>query len=470
MSEKNGVLLVYPAYPEESQKPDRPPLGLLTVAAPLVEQGMEVCLLDERAESDFDARLFEELKKNPLCVGISSMSGRHISGALRVSRLVKQQSSVPVVWGGVHPSLMPESTVRHELVDIVVRDDGEETFLELLASLKAPSATLHRIRGIAFKENGQVVMTERAEPTRIENLPLIPFRLVDFDKYSARESWTSEKNVLPMETSRGCPFACSFCTESVRKKKWRALSPERVVSDIKQYAQKYGIRSFTFIDDNLFGNIKRGERIIELMVQENAGIKWYTNIRTDYMARVDSAFLAQMEQSGCGMLTFGAESGSDRILRMVNKRATKEEVIAVNRKLARLNISPHFVTIRGFPTETREDIVKTFLLNIQLLLENKKAICDFPFLIPTPRTVIARQCLKEQADRYSLEGWAKIFDLGKGSRPPWVLEETFDFLKRYRKVIAVIGATNRRSVSWWRNAESRLFLRLVRLALRLGFR
>ena len=106
MNEKDRVVLVYPAYPGEGQKPDRPPLGLLTVAAPLVEQGMEVCLLDERAEKDFDARLSDELKKNPLCVGVSSMSGRHINGALRVSRLVKEQSSIPVVWGGVHPSTM----------------------------------------------------------------------------------------------------------------------------------------------------------------------------------------------------------------------------------------------------------------------------------------------------------------------------------------------------------------------------
>ena len=467
MSKKNRVLLVYPAYPGESQKPDRPPLGLLTVAAPLVEEGIEICLLDQRAETDFDAKLSEELKNSPLCIGISSMSGRHISGALRISRLVKEQSSVPVVWGGVHVSLEPESTVRHELVDIIVRDDGEETFPKLLASLKEPTPNLHQVCGIGFKERGHVVMTESAEPARIENLPLIPFHLVDFVKYDAREPWTSEKNVLPMETSRGCPFSCSFCTESIRKKKWRALSPERIVSDIKEYVQKYGIRSFTFIDDNLFGDIKRGERIVELLVQEDIGIKWYTNIRTDYMARVGSGFLALLEESGCRMLTFGAESGSDRILKMINKRATREQVIATNRKLAQSNISPHFVTIRGFPTETRKDIVDTFLLNIQLLLENKKAICDSPFLIPTPGTVIAGQCLREQMVHYSLEDWAKIFDLERGERPPWVLEETFAFIKRYGKVVGVMTLTNRESISRWRNIAFRLFLRFFRIVLKL---
>lgn len=465
-SKDDRVLLVYPAYPGETQKPDRPPLGLLTVAAPLLEKGVDVCILDERAEKDFDARLAEELKKNPLCVGISSMSGRHITGALRVSRLVKEQSDVPVVWGGVHPSLEPESTVRHELVDIIVRDDGEETFPELLACLKEHEDKLEHVRGIGYKKNNLVVITEPAEAARIENLPLIPFHLIDFDKYHAREPWTSEKNILPMETSRGCPFSCSFCTESVRKKKWRELSPERVISDIKHYVKKYGIRNFTFIDDNLFGNVKRGEKIVELLVRENVAIKWYTNIRTDYVVHVDSDFIRLLEHSGCGMLTFGAESGSERILKMVNKHATKEEVIATNRKLRYSNIFSHFVTIRGFPTETPEDIASTFLLNIQLLLENKKAICDSPFLIPTPGTVIGRQCLRGAADRYSLEDWAGIFDMERGGRPPWVLKETFDFIKRYDKVVSIISRMNRKGVPLWHNTIYRFLLKFIRVILK----
>ena len=467
MSEKDRVILIYPAYPERNETPDRPPLGLLTVAAPLVEQGMEVCFLDERAESDFDARLSDELKKNPLCVGISSMSGRHITGALRVSRLVKEQSSIPVVWGGVHPSLEPESTVRHELVDIIVRDDGEETFPKLLAALKEPNPNLQNIRGIGFKENGHVVMTEPAEPSQIENLPLLPFHLVDYSKYVSREIWTTEKDLLPMETSRGCPFSCTFCTESVRKKKWRALSPERVVSDIKQYIQKYGIRNFTFIDDNLFGNIKRGERIVELLVQENVGIKWYTNVRTDYMAKARPDFIAFLEKTGCRLLTFGAESGSPRILKMINKRADKKDVIVTNRKLARSSIFAHFVAIRGFPTETRRDSIDTFLLGIQILLENRKAIFDLPFLIPTPGTLIAQQCLGERSDTYTMEDWAKTFDVEREGCPPWVLPETFSFIMWCARLRGIIMQTNRKDVSPWQNFKLRLWLRFYRITLKL---
>ena len=107
---KERVILVYPANPGESRRPDRPPLGILTVAAPLIQSGIDVCILDERAEKYFDTKLTEELAKKPICVGISSMSGRHIYGALRVSKFIKEQSNIPVVWGGVHPTILLEET------------------------------------------------------------------------------------------------------------------------------------------------------------------------------------------------------------------------------------------------------------------------------------------------------------------------------------------------------------------------
>ncbi|HNX90688.1 MAG TPA: radical SAM protein [Candidatus Omnitrophota bacterium] len=463
---RGRVLLVYPAYIGEIGKPDRPPLGLLTIAAPLVEKGVEVCLLDERADrEDFDSKLVAELKKNPICVGISSMSGRHIAGALRVSKLVKENSDVPVVWGGVHPSLEPESTIRHPLVDIIVRDDGEETFQELLEALKDPNCDLSKINGIGFKDSdGKVVLTELSSPADISKIPYIPYHLVDFDRYESKDPWTIGRGLIPMETSRGCPFRCSFCTESVRKKKWRSLPPERVINDIKYYIEKYGIYNYTFIDDNLFGNIKRGEDLIDLLAKEDLGIRWYTNIRTDYMSRATPEFLQKLEKAGCCMLTFGAESGSERILKMISKHATQEHVIKTNLNLNRVNISPHYVTIRGFPTETGKDMLDTYLLLIRLVLDNKKAICDSPFLIPTPGTQIFRQCFQDASERdrdLTLEKWAEAFDLEKMGCPMWLDPKTFSVIKHYKWLVGIIQKTNRRKTGWLKNGIYRLFLRLM---------
>lgn len=464
------VVLIFPSLETEKKKPDRPPLGLLTVAGPLLDRGVQVTLLDERAEDDFDHKLLKVLRKHPVCVGISSMSGHQITAGLRISKLVKENSSVPVVWGGVQASLEPRSTIAHAMVDIIVRDDGEETFPRLIDALDNKSFGLDQVAGIAFKCNGKIIFTGTSKPADIEKLPLVPFHLIDFSNYESdpRDSWVSDpKHIIPIETSRGCPYSCIFCTESVRKKKWRALSPQRVIHDIKYYVRTYGIRNFTLIDDNLFGNIKRGEKIIDLLAQAELGIHWYTNIRTDYVAKADPSFIAKLEKSGCKMLTFGAESGSERILKMVNKKATPREVITANRKLAKSSIIPHFVTIRGFPTETKEDIAKTFLLNSRLLLENKRAVCDSPFLIATPSTKIAEMCLGDLVDGFTLEDWSKIIDLFKHQKPPWVLDETYEFINTHVPFSAIASKTNRSSQIL--NILYRFLLRVYRASFRRGY-
>ncbi len=425
------VILVYPASPGVKTRPSYPPLGLLTIAAATLTREIEVCILDERVEDDFDRRLKEELNKNPLCVGISTMSGNQIKGALRVSRLVKEHGAVPVVWGGVHPSLAPRSTVRHRLVDIIVRDDGEETFPRLLAQLQAKNADLSALAGIGFKQNNTVVLTEPAAPVDISRLPPLPFHLVDLNRYGARDHWAGGQKTLGLESSRGCPYRCTFCTESVRKKKWRALSPERAVGDIRAYAQRYGVTHFDLIDDNFFGTKERGEQIVGLLAEERPAIRWYTNIRPDFAAALNDGEVQALLASGIASITFGAESGSTRILQMVDKQSSVENIVAANRKFIGLPVRLHFVLILGFPGETAADIIKTLALSVKLLLENKNAICDMPFLIPTPGTIIAAQCAQPDPEAITLEEHAELFNYGirffppRLKRPPWIPRHIF---------------------------------------------
>ena len=464
------VILVFPSFRQDSERPERPPLGILTVAAPLAARGVEVVVLDERVEENFDALLAQQLETGPLCVGVSSMSGYHITRALRVSELVKRNSAIPVVWGGVQASLEPKSTITHPLVDFIVRDDGEESFPRLLESLASGLRSVAAIPGIAYKTGKTVHFTGEPEPADINKLPLVPFHLIDWKKYGVPpggrdERWTQEpRRIVPMETSRGCPFSCIFCTESARKKKWRSLPPERVVEDIRKCVELYSIRNFTFIDDNLFGDIKRGERLVELLVAADLGISWYSNIRTDFMSRASPAFLGSLEASGCRMLTFGAESGSERVLKMINKKASSGNVLEVNRRLTRRKITPHFVTIRGFPTETAAELRQTYRLLCELMLGNPRALCDSPFLIATPGTRIAEMCLGDRTKTYTLEDWAGVFDLFAGVKPDWVLDETWEFIKSHETFI---------SAMWAAGAESgvkRVAGRMVLWLYRVGFK
>ncbi len=468
------VILVFPAFNILGFRMEHPPLGVMTIAAALVAKDIPVTILDENVEPDFDRRLIALLQEDPVAVGISSMSGRQITAALRVSALVRRHADVPIIWGGVQASLEPETTLAHELVDMVIRNDGEEAFPALIQALMSGATDVGRIQGIGYKKNGRPVMTEDAPPADILKLPPMPFELIDYRRYriepgSRADDWTGDpKYILPMETSRGCPFSCIFCTESVRKKKWRALPPDTVIRHIRHYIMTTGIRNFQFIDDNLFGNIRRGKELIARLAEENLGIRWYSNIRTDFIARVEPSFIRLMEQSGCRLLTFGAESGSERLLAMINKKAHPEDVLAANRRLLGSAIRPHFVTIRGFPTETRGDLIKTLQLLVDIVLENPRAVCDSPCLIATPSTRIADMCLGDTVDGYVLEDWADILDRFKDERPPWVDPDTYRAIRRHRLLPYLVANANRRRG----NAQHlmRLALRTYRMLLRYDHR
>lgn len=453
---KNHVLLIFASLKEDPATLDtetyRPPLGILTIAGPLLEEGFTVTILDERVELDFSNTLKKELSKGPICVGISSMSGWPIKNSLRISRYIKENTRIPVVWGGVHTSLFPGHVINNEYVDYIVIDDGEETLPQLLKCIDGGGMSdLGAIKGIGFKKNGKSIITDTAPPADISKNPPVPLHLLDFSKYTQHKtreiSHRSGLNVnhnIPVETSRGCPYSCSFCTESKRKKKWRALSPTRVISDIKHYIKVTGSKGFSIVDDNFFGQPSRGREIIDLLVKENLDISWHTNVTARLVSNSDEQFLHQMEKSGCKLLVMGAESGSPRILKMIDvKKATVEDIIEANRKLAKTNIISSFICIEGFPTETAEDIKKTFMLSIKLLTENGNAINSNVFLIPTPATVIADMALGEKIKTMGLEDWSEIFDLRMDKRHPWVLDETYVYLRKNRYMFAVFRLANR---------------------------
>lgn len=474
MSSKD-VVLIFPKLStvdvqDASRVTDHPPLGILTIAATLLDWEYNPIILDEQVETEFYNRLDLALSGKPICVGISSMSGSHIKSALMICKYIKEKSDVPVILGGVHASLSPLSSINNDLIDMIVMDDGEDSFRTLVKCLDT-GGDLEDIDGIAFKKDGEVIFNS-PKPYDIENIPQIPYYLVDLNKYSPGplHFWTGRNTVLPMETSRGCPYNCSFCTESVRKKKWRALSAERVIEDIEYYKEKYGVSNFLLIDDNFFGDKKRAEKIIDLMISRNLNIKWYTNVRADFLVRQGETFLKNLEKAGCKMLTFGAESGTQRIMDMIDKQGDIADLYKIDKMIKKTKIIPHFCTIRGFPTEKKEEVKNTYLFTLKLILTNNKACCDIPHLIPTPGTKICKACLGSKAESYTLDDWEKAFEADKQpDKPEWVLDETYKFMKDHEYCNRFISAANRKELSPISYLVFRVFLRLVIISLKLGF-
>lgn len=200
------VILFRPNFSKTGIKESRPPAGLLYVSAPLVKHGYEVAIIDQSVEDHWRERLLDELNAKTLGVGITCLTGHMISGGIKIAELVRQYSGCPVVWGGVHPSLEPDTTIASEHVDIIVSGEGEETALELVGALQENRA-LEDIDGIIFKKNGAIHRTRPRAMYDLNNLPPLPFHLVDFSKYYGNPALQeffnfTKKSAVSIETSR----------------------------------------------------------------------------------------------------------------------------------------------------------------------------------------------------------------------------------------------------------------------------
>lgn len=368
------------------------PLSLLS-AAKLVSKEFKVKIIDQRIDSNWRKTLKKELKKEPLLIGTTAMLGPQVEFARAVGEEVKKfNPEIPVVWGGPHPSVLPKQTIIDPTVDIIIQGDGEKTFLKLAQALKKKKS-LRKIPGLFFKKGNEVIRTRQAPLIDLNKMPDIPYQLVDVYQYLPRRG---EVLTLDMETSRGCPYRCRFCYNPFfNRGRWRALKAEIVLERVKKVVKKYKIKGIWFVDDEFFIDLKRARKIIEGLMEMN--LRWtIQGVTANSVLRMDDSFLSLLEKSGCEQLNIGAESGSSRILKMINKGITPRDILAVNRKLKPYKIMPWFYFMIGFPRETKADVYKTVNLVLQLLKENPKAkISGIGCFTPYPGTFLFKEAKKQ---------------------------------------------------------------------------
>ena len=186
-----------------------------------------------------------------------------------------------------------------------------------------------------------------------------------------------------MNTSRGCPFRCKFCSDpALNEGKWRGLSAEKVLSKVEFLNKEHGINLFYFQDDYFPGSKRRFIKILEGLKKYKREIKWTTlGIRADTLVKLTDEQWDLMWESGCHSLEIGIESGNERVIKFVNKAETLEEMRTANRKLAKYDIKVKYTLIVGFPGETEHEINDTVRFAMELERENPNAYTlIFPFM------------------------------------------------------------------------------------------
>jgi len=338
------ILLIYPYLLEERVNTEDvvvPPIGMYYVGAVLKENNYDVEILNWCKINESPEKISEILlEKKPDVIGFSILQANRWGG-IEIARIAKQiDPEVKIVFGGVSATFLWEHFLTHfPEIDFVVMGEGEYTFLHLVRCLeKGEDEHIGNIRGIAFKKDGKVFRTKPAEYIQdLDQLP-VPAKYFEYQHLSL---------------TRGCPGKCTFCgSPKFWGHKVRFHSVDYFVEELELLYKK-GINFFYFSDDTFSVNKKRVIEICKKILEKNLRIAWNAISRVNYMSE---EVISWMKRAGCIQISYGIESGSEKIRAYLNKKITTGEIENTFANTSKYGILPRAYFIYGSPGESRETI------------------------------------------------------------------------------------------------------------------
>jgi anaerobic magnesium-protoporphyrin IX monomethyl ester cyclase len=384
-----------------------PPLGILYIAAVLEKEGHKVQVFDIYEYEEIHT-LKEILKFQPDLIGLS-VNTPHINNAKRIAFLLKENlPKTTLVCGGVHVTALPYDSLNELNADYAVVGEGEYTMRDLCNLLESGSS-INEIPGLIFKQGENIVKN----PCRklIENLDEIPFpsrHLLNFEWYLSppgpiRGIWL--KRATQIITSRGCPYRCIYCGSNlIFGRKVRRRSVGNVISEIKFLIKTYNIDGLWFVDDTFTLDKEWVLDFCKNLRQNQIKLKWGCQTRVNVLSE---ELLLEMKKAGCMQLDIGVESGSEKILSVLQKGTTPEQIekaFSLTRKVGLRTLASFMI---GNPEEDLEDINKT----LSLAKKIKANYTIFFFTTPFPGTELNELAINNK--------WIKDFDYSN-----WMIKQT----------------------------------------------
>jgi radical SAM superfamily enzyme YgiQ (UPF0313 family) len=288
-------------------------------------------------------------------------------------RKIKRAWDIPVVLGGAHPSFVPEEGLENG-ADFVIRGEGERSFPELIRHLNGEAIGLDDIRGLSFRSKGGG-FTHNTDRELVNDLSTLPWP--DFSLFNNAR----RLNLLPVLTSRGCPFHCSFCSVTeIFGRGYRFRNTEDVIAELKSlYAANPGA-AVAFYDDNFVASRSRTKELLERMIEEGLTRHWSAQVRVD-IAR-DPELLDLMKKSNCSLLFLGLESSNPKTLEEYHKSQTLQDVTTAIEELNKRKILAHGMFVLGSDADTYRSVRETARFAKRLGLNS----AQFMILTPLPGT------------------------------------------------------------------------------------
>jgi len=460
------VLLVNPRFRLPIDTRTTPHLGLAYLAAVSERRGDEVMVFDADVE---DESIVDVVRRfEPHLVGITANTPQ-VKQAWRTAQAIKSVLDVPIVLGGPHPSVLAEESASRPEVDIVVRGEGEETWLELSATLEsarqtAPQLTarelldpqahlLDEVLGISFQTADGNVHHNPARPpiADLDSLPWPAYHYFKMERYTNLQpaiDAVDGARSFSILTSRGCPYRCTYCSQSIMPQKWRARSPENILQEWRHLVEELGAQEIGVLDDSANIRVDRLMRLSDLLIEHHLNhVPWIfvNGIRADLASK---ELLARMKQAGLKRTAFGVESGDPEILRSINKRIDMDTIRRAFKNAKEVGLETIGFFIIGLPGETEETMERT----IRFACELDPLIANFSMMTPYPGTKVYE--IVQQHGRMLVKDWDEyVFFEGRA---------------RYEMGALTAELVERK----WREAYRRFYLRphrILRTLLRKDF-
>ena len=379
-----------------------PSLGIGYIAAVLEQNNYDVDVLDSSAlELSYDEIGEEMLKRNPDIVSISALTPT-IGAALDAADKIKNvKPDTIVVLGGYHPTFEYENLLKEEeIIDVIVRGEGEYTMLELVQKIES-GGDLKDVQGLAFiddtSEDKTIIVTPDRPPIQdLDELPFPAFHLFPMEKYKILNITT---NVATIITTRGCPMQCSFCSSAaLHGKHLRRRSYENVVDEIEMRLQEQNIDTIAFMDDTFTLDVKFVKNFCEEIKRRGLKFWWGCTSRVDTLSE---ELLEMMKDAGCITIFMGVESADQQMLDKMNKNITVRKTMNAFKLARKVGIRTIASCVIGMPEDTRESMKKT----IDFVSSLKPNYALFSLATPYPGTRFYKETFEKNLIK--IRDWSK---------------------------------------------------------------
>jgi anaerobic magnesium-protoporphyrin IX monomethyl ester cyclase len=435
--------------PRSANYKPRIPNSILSIAAS-IEGLFEYVIVDGNLETDPEQKILGYLSQGGFkYFGCTCMPGPQLKQAIPISKKIRQfYPDVTIVWGGYFPSNQPASVLNSGYVDFIINGPGDKSFPALVSALEN-GEPWKEISNLIYKEGEGIVKTRKDELYDPNELPALPYKTLD--KFYSLKKYLGKTylgtRTIAYHSSMGCPFKCSFCAVvPIYNARWRGKSAELIYHDIKWLKHHYGGNAIEFHDNNFFVSEKRTVEFSRLIKKES--MVWWGEGRIDTINKYSDASLAEMRESGCKMIFFGAETGNDEILKKMDKGGTQtaDQIRAFADRIGKFDIIPEYSFVLGTPAATPEQVMKqidqdiAFIKEIKTINPRTEIIIYVYSPVPTEGSDMYEKVLAsgfrfpEHLDDWISPQW-DAFDLRKNPLTPWLTPEMIDKIKDFETVL-----------------------------------